>query len=327
MPAVELTSGPVVGALGLGCLGMSDFYGDPAERDERESIETIRRALDLGITLLDTADCYGPGTNELLVGRAIAERREQAFVATKFGFLRDQDGAWRGLSGRPEHVRAACEASLRRLGIETIDLYQQHRVDPDVPIEETVGALGELVREGKVRFVGLSEAAPAEVRRAHRVHPVATVQTEYSLWSRDPEDALLPTLRELGIALLAYSPLGRGMLAGAIRDDRFAAGDYRATLPRFHGRNLAANLGRVAALAQVAARLGLTIAQLALAWLLRQGDDVVPIFGTKRLARLEENAAAAMVELSEDDLRLIEQAAPRGFAAGERYPAEELPRT
>ncbi len=324
MPSLELPSGPVIGALGLGCLSMTDFYDDPTARDERESIATIHLALELGVTLLDTADCYGPQTSELLVGRAIADRRDRAFIATKFGFIRDANGTWRGLSGRPEHVRNACEASLRRLGVDHIDLYQQHRVDPDVPIEETVGALATLVDEGKVRFVGLSEAAPETVRRAHAVHPIATVQTEYSLWSREPEERLLPTLRELGVGLLAYSPLGRGMLAGAIRGETFAAGDYRATLPRFTGANLEANLRAVDGIAAFASSLGLTSAQLALAWLRGQGDHVVPIFGTKRRERLAENAAAATVLLSADDLRLIGDIAPPGFAAGERYGEDDL---
>jgi aryl-alcohol dehydrogenase-like predicted oxidoreductase len=310
-------AGPQVSQLGLGCMGMSEFYG---ATDETESISTIRRALDLGVTFLDTSDAYGPFTNEELVGRAVRGRRDDVVIATKFGLLRSDDPDYRGVSGRPEYVHSACDASLRRLGVDHIDIYFQHRVDPDTPVEETWGAMSELVAAGKVRHLGISEASPATLRRAHAVHPVTALQTEYSLFARDPEDDLLPACRELGIGFVAYSPLGRGFLTGQIRTpEDFAPDDYRRSSPRFIGANFERNLELVERVFEIAAEKDVTPSQLALAWLLRQGDDIVPIPGTKRVRYLEENLAAAAIELSVSDVVRIEEAAPRGAAAGERY--------
>ena len=304
-----------VSAIGLGCMGMSEFYG-PA--DEAEAVATIHRALDLGVTLLDTANVYGD--SEPKVGKALRDRRMGVVLATKFGLVTDPAGG-RGVDGRSENVYASCDASLRRLGVDHIDLYYLHRVDPSVPIEETVGAMAELVRQGKVGHLGLSEAAPGTVRRAHQVHPITALQVEYSLWSRDPEDELLPTLRELGIGLVAYSPLGRGFLAGRFRSlDDLAPDDWRRGSPRFQGENFAKNLALVDRVHELAARKGCTPSQLALAWVLAQGPDVVPIPGTSSIARLEENVAAAQVTLTPEELARLEKIAPRGVAAGARYP-------
>ena len=313
------TQGLEVSAQGLGCMGMSEFYGT---RDEAEAIATIHRALELGVTLLDTADAYGPFTNERLIGRALEGRREGAVVATKFGNVRGDDGSWIGINGRPEYVRAACDASLERLGLDAVDLYTQHRVDPAVPIEETVGAMAGLVEAGKVRYLGLSEAAPATIRRAQAVHPISTLQTEFSLWSREPEDEILPTVRELGIGFVAYSPLGRGFLTGAIRSPGdFEADDRRATFPRFQAENFARNLELVEEVRRLAEQKDVTPGQVALAWVHAQGEDVVPIPGTKRRTYLEENVAALEIELSDEELRRLEEAFPVGAAAGDRYPS------
>lgn len=312
------SQGLEVSAVGLGCMGMSEFYG---ATDEDEAVATIHRALELGVTLIDTADIYGPFTNERLVGRAIAGRRDAVVLATKFGNVRREDGSWVGIDGRPEYVQSACDASLKRLGVEHIDLYYQHRVDKKVPIEETVGAMAELVRAGKVRHIGLSEASPETIRRAHAVHPITALQTEYALWSRDPEERLLPTVRELGIGFVAYAPIGRGFLSGRFRspDDVGDEGDFRSRHPRFQGDNFRRNRELVERLEALAAEKGVTPAQLALAWVLHQGDDIVPIPGTKHRTYLQENVAAVEIELSEEDLGRIDKAAPRGVTAGDRY--------
>jgi len=319
MKTRTLGQGLTVTELGLGCMGMSQSYGPP---DDAESVATIHRALDLGITFLDTADAYGPFTNEELVGGAIKGCRDEVVLATKFGNQRRPDGT-RTVNGRPEYVREACDASLRRLGTDRIDLYYQHRVDPTVPVEDTWGALSELVHAGKVRHLGISEAAPATVRRAHEVHPVAAGQYEYSLFSREPEDQLLPLFRELGIGLVSYSPLGRGLLTGTLDASAgFGAADFRSRAPRFQGDNYAHNLAMAAAVRQLAEAKGATAAQLALAWVLAQGDDIVTIPGTKRRSYLEQNAAATDIVLNSADLAALEMAVPRDTAAGERYPAE-----
>jgi aryl-alcohol dehydrogenase-like predicted oxidoreductase len=303
-----------VSELGLGCMGMSEFYGSG---DEQDSIATIHHALDLGVNFLDTADMYGPFTNEKLVGRAIKDRRDRVILATKFGNVRSAEGGWLGINGKPEYVRQSCDASLQRLGVDVIDLYYQHRVDITVPIEETVGAMAELVKQGKVRYLGLSEAAPATIRRAQAIHPISALQTEYSLWSRDPEDEILPTLKELGIGFVPYSPLGRGFLTGAISTpDDFAADDFRRRSPRFQGENFAKNLQVVEQVKAIAAEKGITAGQL--------GDYIVPIPGTKRRTYLEENIGATDVNLTDEDLSRINAVAPQGIASGDRYPAQNM---
>ncbi len=306
-----------VSRMGLGCMGMSEFYGTG---DEKESIRTIHRALEMGMNFLDTADIYGVGRNEVLVGKAIRDRRDQAALATKFGNVRGADGSWLGVNGKPEYVRSCCEASLRRLGVEVIDLYYQHRVDPATPIEDTVGAMADLVRQGKVRYLGLSEAAPATIRRACAVHPIAALQTEYSLWTRDAEGEVLPTCRELGVGFVAYSPLGRGIFGGKIKTlNDVEEGDYRCSNPRFVGENLAYNLSLVEKMERIAAEKKCAPAPLALAWVLSRGEDIFPIPGTKRVKRLEENAGAFDVVLTPDDLARLDEAFPPGAARGTRY--------
>ncbi|MDB5105913.1 MAG: Aldo-keto reductase [Fibrobacteres bacterium] len=316
------TQGLEVSLIGLGCMGMSEFYGTT---EEAESLATLDRALELGVDFLDTADAYGPFTNEMLVGKAIKGRRDRIVLATKFGLKRSEDPAARSIEGNPAYVRQACEASLKRLGVDHIDLYYQHRVDPKTPIEETVGEMAKLVREGKVRYLGLSEAGPETLRRAHAVHPISALQTEYSLWSRDPEDAVLPAVRELGIGFVAYSPLGRGFLAGKIRSiGDLEENDFRRHSPRFQGENFAKNLALVDRITELAKAKSVKPSQLALAWVLSRGSDIVPIPGTKRRSYLEENVAAAEIRFTRDELEKINEAAPKGAASGLRYPEASM---